>query len=262
MLTPIANTTTAAIIARVEHLSGCPVTLLRDPTLQTLATVKAANRYQPSHIIRYRDDPVTAAYQIAFECGFLLRMYTLPPQDRVQLIGTANARERVAKELRRLRTDLPPASIQTVTDMLYDGLMLQLRSCGSGLEVDSLLFAQYPALRPLQAVTMEQQVLTNVSTLDPDLDRQFPHSLVQASRAMNSAYALFAAELLRLPHLAVPYQSVGFEAVGRELLSVLFQGPDEGTPDRQIVDAWAKTLGLCDWYQWDPVERSSPEPVL
>lgn len=75
MLTSSANNTaTAAIIARVEHLSGCPVTLLRDPTLPTLATVKAANRYQPRHPIRYRDDPATAAYQIAFECGFLLRL--------------------------------------------------------------------------------------------------------------------------------------------------------------------------------------------
>ncbi len=32
MLTSSAHTATAAIIARVEDLSGCPVTLLRDPT--------------------------------------------------------------------------------------------------------------------------------------------------------------------------------------------------------------------------------------
>ena len=260
MSTYTANTATAAIIARIEYLSGCPVTLLRDPTLQTLATVKAATVHQPSHIIRYRDDPDSAAYQIAFECGFLLRLYALPPPERVQLIGTTGARQSVAKELQRLRPDLPPSSIQTVTNMLYDGLMLQLRSCGPGIEVDSLLFAQYPALRPLQAASMEQQALTHAGTLSPDMDRQFPGTLVQASRAMNSAYALYAAELFGLPHLAVPYQSAGFEPVGRELLAALFAG--EGTPDRQIVDAWAKTLGLSGWYQWVPVESPPPEPAV
>ena len=34
----------SAILAKVEQLSGCPVMLIHDPSLATLATVKAATR--------------------------------------------------------------------------------------------------------------------------------------------------------------------------------------------------------------------------
>lgn len=259
MTTSLANTATAEIIARVEGLSGCPVLLLHDPTLQTLATVKAATRQHPTHLVRYRDNPDAAAYQIAFECGFLLRLFALPPGERVQLIGTPGARQAVFQELRRLRSDLKPGTMQSVVDMLYDGLMLQLRSCGPGIEVDNFLFAHYPQLRELQAASMTHQALQHAGTLNPDLDRQFPRAIVHASRAMNSAYALYAAELLGLPHLAVPYQSAGLESVGRELLAALFSSED--TADRPIVDAWAKTLGLSGHYAWVPVESPAPETV-
>ena len=70
---------------------------------------------------------------------------------------------------------------------------------------------------------------------------------------------LYAAELLGLPHLAVPYQSAGLESVGRELLAALFSAED--TADRPIVDAWAKTLGLSGHYAWVPVESPAPETV-
>lgn len=53
MLTSSANTATAAIIARVEHLSGCPVTLLRDPYLPTLATVKGFDTFDTGGRLRY-----------------------------------------------------------------------------------------------------------------------------------------------------------------------------------------------------------------
>lgn len=259
MSTHLAQQATAEILARVEQVSGHPVILVRDTTLTTLATVKPATRQQPSHIVRYRDDPAPAAYQIAFECGFLLRLFALPPAERVQLIGTAAARQTVARDLRQLRADLGSPTVEHVTDLIYDGLMLQLRSCGPGIEVDSRLFAQYPALRELQAATMTQQAHTNAATLNPDLDRQFPRTVVQASRAMNSAYALFAAELLGRPHLAVPYQSAGLEPVGRELLAALFTDSGAaGTPDRQIITAWAHTLGLSGWYDWVPLAEAAP----
>ena len=174
MSTHLAQQATAEILARVEQVSGHPVILVRDTTLTTLATVKPATPQQPSHIVRYRDDPAPAAYQIAFECGFLLRLFALPPAERVQLIGTAAARQTVARNLRQLRADLGSPTVEHVTDLIYDGLMLQLRSCGPGIEVDSRLFAQYPALRELQAATMTQQAQTNAATLNPDLDRQFP----------------------------------------------------------------------------------------
>lgn len=69
----------SAILAKVEQLSDCPVMLIHDPSLATLATVKAATRQQPVHQIRYRSDEAEAGYQIAFEAGFLLRLLNVPP---------------------------------------------------------------------------------------------------------------------------------------------------------------------------------------
>ena len=253
------KTTESEIIARVEQLSGCPVVLLHDPGLKTLATVEAATRQHPAHIVRYRDDQASAAYQIAYECGFLLRLFALPPGEQVQLAGTAGSRETVTSEVIRLNPNLEPEQAKRLGDMLYDGLMLQLRSCGPGIKVDLWLFSEYPDLRGLQAASMEQQARENTGTLNPDLDRQFPPTVVRASRAMNSACALFTADLFHRAHLAVPYQAAGLERIARELLSVVADDADAPLSDRMIIDAWAQRLGISGWYEWVPSDSPSQE---
>lgn len=250
----------SAILAKVEQLSGCPVMLIHDPSLATLATVKAATRQQPVHQIRYRSDDAEAGYQIAFESGFLLRLLNVPPPQRVQLASRAEIHKRIIAEASRLNPGLPAESAARTGTTLYEGLMTQLRSCGPGMAVDLWLFADYPELRGLQAASLEQQARGNAAALNPAHDRQCPADVVRANRAMNSAYALFAADLLNRPELAVPYQAAGLERIGRSLLATL-QDPARSAVDQLIVDDWAAQLGISGWYEWVPAEVSRQDAL-
>jgi hypothetical protein len=250
----------SAILAKVEHLSGCPVMLIHDPSLATLATVKAATRQQPVHQIRYRSEDAEAGYRIAFESGFLLRLLNVPTPQRVQLASRADIRKRIIAEASRLNPGLPAESAARIGTTLYDGLMTQLRSCGPGMAIDLWLFADYPELRGLQAASLEQQARGNAAALNPAHDRQFPADVVRANRAMNSAYALFAADLLNRPELAVPYQAAGLERIGRSLLATL-QDPARSAVDQLIVDDWAAQLGISGWYEWVPAEVSRQDAL-
>jgi hypothetical protein len=256
MPNPVLRAATSAIIAKVEQLSGCAVLLVHDPSLKTLATVSPATTQQPVHRIRFKTDDAQVDYQIAFECGFLLRQLALPPAERVRLGSAATGRDRVVAEVGRQSPALPADAAGRVGAMLYDGLMTQLRSCGPGIRVDLWLHADYPELRDLQADSLEQQAREYAATLDPAHDRQFPATVVRASRAMNAAHALFTADLLDRPHLAVPWQAAGFERIGRSLLAIV-QEPAAAGSDRAIVDGWARQLGLEGWYEWVPADEPS-----
>jgi len=94
MPNPVLRAATSAIIAKVEQLSGCAVLLVHDPSLKTLATVSPATTQQPVHRIRFKTDDAQVDYQIAFECGFLLRQLALPPAERVRLGSAATGRDR------------------------------------------------------------------------------------------------------------------------------------------------------------------------
>jgi len=139
--------------------------------------------------------------------------------------------------------------------MLYDGLMTQLRSCGPGIRVDLWLHADYPELHDLQAASLEQQAREYAATLDPAHDRQFPATVVRASRAMNAAHALFAADLLDRPHLAVP----GRRRIRthRPVTARHRSGVGCGRLGPRDRRRLARQLGLEGWYEWVPADEPS-----
>jgi hypothetical protein len=74
---------TRAIIAKVEQSSGYPILVDEDRSLQTLASVRMARGKAPAHTITY--NPSTGSqpdYLIAYQCGFILRLFANPPSER------------------------------------------------------------------------------------------------------------------------------------------------------------------------------------
>jgi hypothetical protein len=46
----------------------------------------------------------------------------------------------------------------------------------------------------------------------------------------------------------------GFEPAGIELLKILERVPRDAAHDYELVDEWAKFLGIRDWYVWTKYE--------
>ena len=67
-----------------------------------------------------------------------------------------------------------------------------------------------------------------------------------------AAYALFADRLLGKSFYAIPYRAAGVVESGKELLRISDTiAPDRGH-DRELVDAWAASIGMTGWYRWIP----------
>lgn len=243
---------TREIIQELEERSGYPVSFLEDPGLKVLATVRMGTSRSPVHIIRYQPGAATPDYQIAVEAGHAIRMFRHPPAQRFQLSSTPEPHLIVAKALAKQHPRLPKAQREQMATFLVDGVLLQLRSCPTGLLVDYELYQRYPTLRPLQAQSCSAQLATNVQVLALEYQQRFPPTILAANRAMNAAFAMGVGELLQTPQVMIPYRAAGLEQIALALLAVL-PDPQGATPDdRGLITAWAQHLGLVAWLHWLP----------
>ena len=67
-----------------------------------------------------------------------------------------------------------------------------------------------------------------------------------------AAYALFADRLLGTSVYAIPYRAAGALEPGTELLRISDTIGSDRRNDRELVDAWASSIGMTGWYSWTP----------
>jgi hypothetical protein len=152
---------------------------------------------------------------------------------------------------------LPPETVSTLRDQLFDGLMRQLRSIPIGFRVDSWIIREYPQLGQLQRDMIMRQIQDNLASLGPDAKKIAPKKIYQSNMTMNAAFAAFWAKRFSDPALTVPYKAAGLIKAGEELLAVLDEISDAPARDRDLIDAWASRLSLTDWYKWVPYDTPS-----
>jgi len=81
---------TREIIHSVEEKSGIPVRVAQDNNLSTIAAVRMARKgASPVHLVLYKSYPGESPdYQISFECGYILRLFSNPPEKRFEITDT------------------------------------------------------------------------------------------------------------------------------------------------------------------------------
>ncbi len=237
-------------LADLEEATGKPVMVMEAPELGVLATIRRAGPEEASHLLRIKSGGNRLAdYLIVFECRMALRD---GPGPQPVVKARRPVREQVIRECERLQQQLPLAKARELGNFLYDGLILQLRSMGPGIGVDRWIREHCPDLRDPQQQAMEAEISNNLGGLKASTRANYPAAIVEASLAMNAAYAIHGGDLLGKPYLAVPYISQGYGDRGRRLVGLaLGEGnPAHGPTDRQIIDGWAQELGIADWYEW------------
>jgi hypothetical protein len=237
---------TQQIIAEVEHLSGRPVHVEEDAGLKTLAQVRPARGVSPAHFVRYRPGNPAADYLVAYQLGFVVRLFSCPPEERFDLISTPEEDRVAIAELGLSGVGEP------LTTFLRSSLLTQLRTCPVGIRVDRWIRAQFPGLQDAQHLAAKQQLLQNEASLNPDLRNRFPKQVVDINTAMNAAFALFWAAESNEPRLLIPYTLLGVDAAGRRLLALLEDIPDDPAHDKSLMEAWAKALGMERYCHFKP----------
>ncbi len=74
-------------IEEVEALTGCPVQIVQDSSIKNMAVLDIARGSVRLHRIRIHPNfSEEADYLTCFQCGFILRKFAVPPEQRVDLI--------------------------------------------------------------------------------------------------------------------------------------------------------------------------------
>ena len=246
---------TNAALEALEAATGQPVTIVEDPELSVAATMRRARPSEATHIFRRRSgsgsDP-EVDYLITFQCRMALRDVAAEEiAGRRQAFADLPAVIRpMIAEIQVLYPDMAPVKTRELGQLMVSGLLLQLRSMGPGMVVDRWIREHCPDLRQSQEEHITSQINGNLSALQAGSREQFPVALYDGSVRMNGAYAVFGAELLGRPHLAVPYLSQGYGPIARELIGLAFPQGEDPPGDRNLIDGWARALGLEGWYEW------------
>lgn len=246
-MTPTTCQQTA--LAAVERASGRPVILDADPKLPNEAVIRMATGAAPAHVLKYR----TAAepdlpYLICFQCGMALRAMLAPGDERFNVASTpstyASVRKLVEEKNPTWQGSMPEDVVAHYAKMVTDGLGTQLRSVPVAMRVDREIHDGQPVLRDMQRAVAERQLRENAGVLAPVVRENAPELLYLASASMNAAFAMFWSRLWGSDAILVPYKLAGLVETGEKLVSLLDTMPSDRMHDRELVSAWANTLGI------------------
>ena len=242
---------TLGLLQRIEKLSGRPVEFKPDSALSLRATLQLARNGAPAHVLRYRPTNEPLDYWVAYQAGYLLRLLELPPAERFDFAGTGIAPARVAELMStgQPRAADDPATLAQFADMTAHWALLNLRSFAIGMRIDQWLAGALPELRALQAAGVDSLQQENLKLLSKRMGKM---SIPVPLLGPVAAYALFADRLLGTTAYAIPYRAAGVLDLGAELLAILAKLPAGAAHDRELVDAWAASIGMTGWYAWIP----------
>lgn len=246
--------TTRSIITLTEAQSGKQVIVQDDPKLQTFASVTIARGGAPAHVIRYKPIPnEDPDYLIAYQCGFVLRKFSVPAGERLDFAASADGLDIVTRLLMKTHGKagkLRPEKIEELAKHIFDGLMVHLLSVPVGLRIARWLRSEYPDLIPLQDRHVYKELSTNERSNTAETRRLMPKKVFDATQAINAAYALFWIDAFPNTDIVSSYRSYRRDA--ERLLQILEEVPPDPEEDRALIDAWAEKLSLQSWYKWVP----------
>src|SRR4051812_35348027 len=90
---------TTDVLKQVEDRSGTPVAVMTDPSLPTFASIKIAKGSAPVHVLTYNPTKPGMDYHVAYQCGFVLRLFENSPEERFEFAPNDSRRVAVQKLL-------------------------------------------------------------------------------------------------------------------------------------------------------------------
>ena len=242
---------TKGILKRVEEQTGKSIQFLRDEKLSLLATLQMARNGADFHVLRYRPSNEPLDYMVAFQAGFVLRLFDNEPGQRFDFAPSPTAGQYVEPLLAAGQalgaTD--KKALPEFAKFVAKWALMNLRSLPIGMRIDRWIATEYPELKELQLTSIGLQQQQNVDLLSYRLGKlTIPTPLMGAI----AAYAVFADRMADVGTFAIPYEAAGVLGQGRELLSVWDELPADAKRDCQLVDSWAAKIGMSNWYTWIP----------
>ncbi len=251
--------TTREIIHLVEEVSGIPVQIMEDPKLQTMAKVQMARKKgTPQHLIIYKSESGQKPdYQICFQCGYIIRTFQNPPDERFDIIETQYGREAVERLIRQSggiadKFRLRKNQILEMRNQYLSGLLIHLRSVPIGFRISEWLTNKYTELNNLKREHIEKELNINKQSLSGKIKASTPQKVYDASLSISAAYALYWALKYNKHEWFNPYRLHGYNLAGHELIDLYQKIPKEPINDYKLLEEWGKYLKIDEWFTFIP----------
>lgn len=252
---------TRKAISLLEEKSGYLVTVMENPSLATLATIRVARGNLPAHILTYkpgtRDE--TPDFAICWQCAIAMRMFECPPDQRFLIAGNSEADRAISVILKAPRGFVDKyrpnkAQLESFKEQIIGGLITHLRSVPIGLRVSEKLTIDFPELLDLETKHVDKELAIARESLSPRIKEMIPSEVYNPTQYINAAYALFWAERLEKPEIVNPFHLDRSDGYGQQLLNIYESIPEDPTHDYELIDQWADYLGIRSWYSWVPYQ--------
>ena len=244
---------TRAILKLVEERTGKSIEFMPDANLQLLATLQIARNGADFHILRYQPGKPSLDYFIAFQAGFILRLFENEPAKRFDFATRVEADASVEALLTagQALSAQDRLAVPKFANFVAHWALMNLRSLPVGMRIDQWIATEYPDLKELQQTGIAIQQQQNMTVLAYHLGKL---TVPVALMGQIAAYALFADRLLGAERYAIPFEAAGAIEHGRALLRIWDETPADARHDCELVDRWAKACGMSNWYHWIPYQ--------
>ncbi len=252
--------------AETETLSGYPVRLQSEALAANVgATIQMAWKYKRDHHllkIRASYPPPLAGHLESHELTHLKMESVARQANRNRFFSSSPASRETA--LRSLGNDIRrweklgfnDAKIKQVSLDLIDGLCGFLYNCPLDMIIERELFNRFPLIRPAQFVSVgilaDEALKTNTHA---EVRKFTPKKILNASLAMNGAYALFLEDLFHgAAEFTASYRREESFALSQKIWQHWQSRASQLAPgdEYDLVDEFADMTGLRGWYEWQP----------
>jgi hypothetical protein len=251
---------TREIIQQVEDVSGFPVQVTQDLKIQTMAAARIARGRTPFHVIVYK--PYTGEqpdYAICYQCGFIIRKFSVPQEARMDLAPAETGQQEVDQLLLSpngiaFKYGLKGPAVTQLRDQLLNGLIVHLLSIPVGMRVSAWIGENYPDLVELEKKHVEKELAIIKESMADNIKAVFPTQIFRSSQTISGAYALYWSQKYNNPKIFAPFR-FDFRKSCEELLDIFQDLPVGPQFDRDLINAWGAKLGFQNWYQWVPYQQ-------
>jgi len=243
------------ILAEVKSMTGKGFEFIQKEDISTYATLKMARKNMPSHLIYYKKEhDEIINHLIVHECGHLFRIFKCQENDRLMPYSTIqmkhNALKKIENELQPLTKIISADQITHLSNIWYNGLILQVTNLPPDIMIEKWIYDQFPKLRALQLKSLNKQLNDALVGLSETVNSTTPYTILQASNVMNYAFLRILGFYIG-QNFIKRYRSTQYVGKGKELADITENNyTDSHEGDNVMIDKWAAFVNISNWFKW------------
>lgn len=186
---------------QIEKKSEFPINVKPTKEITTAAKLEIAETHnKKEHLIKYNPDYPAIVHLVMHELGHLdlvIKAKTFSPVANKLVITNEQLKSMFIKDndyvLTKLnKLGLSNSSITSYLASLYDGMNLQIYNAPIDLFIEDFLFNNFVELRPMQFLSLSNQIKAGVSAVTSSNSHLVPKYILSASKILNmvAAYQL------------------------------------------------------------------------